>query len=138
MENHPFGYSIKNGKAVVDTAKANIIRQFFADYLSGMGLTSAAKKAGFAPYHGSAKRMLTNRCYLGDDFYPAIIDEETFTAAEMALLKRAEKLGRLNKDKPKVSKPIPNKFYIIEPAEEKINPLKQAEYLYSLIQVEVN
>ena len=42
---------------------------------------------------------MENRHYLGDDFYPAIIDQETYDKATAIRLERAGKLGRLNKKK---------------------------------------
>ena len=53
-------------------------------------------QAGIDTYHGTAKRMMENRHYLGDDFYPAIIDKEIFESAAAERIKRADKLGRLN------------------------------------------
>ena len=41
-----------------------------------MALAKAAAAAGIETYHGTAKRLMENRHYLGDDFYPAIIDQE--------------------------------------------------------------
>ena len=134
----PYGYRLENGVAVIDDTLADAVKQFFADYLAGMGLTAAAKKAGFTPYHGSAKRILQNRHYLGDAFYPAILDEKIFDQAAAMLIKRAEKLGRLNKAKAPIVPKIPNHFYMLEPTVEEINPLLQAEYLYSLIKTEVS
>lgn len=54
--------------------------------------------AGIETYHGTAKRLMENRHYLGDDFYPAIIDQETYDKAAIRL-ERAGKLGRLNRKK---------------------------------------
>jgi len=34
----------------------------------------AAEQAGMKACHGSVKKMLQNRHYLGDEYYPAIID----------------------------------------------------------------
>ena len=133
----PYGYRLENGVAIIDDNMADAVKQFFSNYLAGMGLTAAAKKAGFTPYHGSAKRILQNRHYLGDAFYPAILDEKTFDQASAMLIKRAEKLGRLNKAKAPIVPKISNHFYMLEPTVEEINPLLQAEYLYSLIKTEV-
>ena len=133
----PYGYRLENGVAIIDDNMADAVKQFFSNYLAGMGLTAAAKKAGFTPYHGSAKRILQNRHYLGDAFYPAILDETTFDQAAAMLIKRAEKLGRLNKAKAPIVPKISNQFYMLEPTVEEINPLLQAEYLYSLIKPEV-
>jgi hypothetical protein len=38
--------------------------------------------SGLALFDGSAGRMLQNRKYLGDDYYPVIIDRATFIKAE--------------------------------------------------------
>ena len=74
MGHTPFGYRIENGKAVIDEAAAAQVRDLYKNYLSGLSLTNAAKEAGLNLLHAGAKRMMLNRHYLGDDFYPAIID----------------------------------------------------------------
>lgn len=51
--------------------------------------------------------------------------------------KRAGKLGRLNKTTASHVKPIPTDFLMGQIEKELPNPLKQAEYLYSLIRPEV-
>ncbi len=63
--------------------------------MSGDSLATAAKKAGIKSFHAGIGRMLRNTRYLGDDYYPAIIDPDTFTAAEAERIGRAEKLGRI-------------------------------------------
>ena len=137
MGHTPYGYKIENGQAVIDEAAAATIRELYKNYLSGMALSDAAKKAGLDTYHGTAKRMMLNKHYLGDSFYPAIIDKTTFDAVPIELEKRAGKLGRLAKTSALHSKYVPTDF-LMGPAEQKLpNPLKQAEYLYSLIRPEV-
>ena len=76
MRHIPYGYWIENGRAVIDEEQAATVREFFQNYISGMALMPAAEKAGLKLYHGSAGRMLRNKKYLGDDYYPAIIDKE--------------------------------------------------------------
>ena len=88
MRHIPYGYRIENGRAVIDEKQAATVRDFFQNYISGMALMPAAEKAGLKLYHGSAGRMLRNKKYLGDDYYPAIIDKETFDKAEE--IRRAE------------------------------------------------
>lgn len=39
--------------------------------------------------------MLRNKRYLGDDYYPSIIDKSVFDKAEIERNKRAKKLGRI-------------------------------------------
>ena len=107
MGHTPYGYSIENGCATIKEDEANKIRKLYEHYLSGMALAKAAAAAGIETYHGTAKRLMENRHYLGDDFYPAIIDQVTFDKAAAIRLERAGKLGRLNRKKN--SKFIPSK-----------------------------
>jgi len=138
MGHTPFGYRIENGKAVIDGAAAEKIRKLFRYYIFGLSLTETAKKAELYARHGTAGRMLKNQHYLGDDYYPAIIDEETFKWAEEERFKRAKSLGRIfNKEDVKEVN-IPIKFKIIRVTQKYINPFKQAEYAYSLIEMAVN
>ena len=60
-----------------------------------MALKAAAENAGLHIYHGSTGRMLRNKHYLGDDYYPAIIDRNQFNQAEGIRVKKAETLGRI-------------------------------------------
>ena len=53
------------------------------------------KRQGLKLHHGSAGRMLRNKKYLGDDYYPAIIDKEIFDKAEEIRMSRAKALGRV-------------------------------------------
>ena len=80
MGHTPYGYRIEDGKAVIDEAAATQVRELYKNYLSGLSLTNAAKEAGLDLLHSGAKRMMRNMHYLGDDFYPAIIDKHSFHA----------------------------------------------------------
>lgn len=108
----------------------------YRGYLSGLALMPAAKQAGIETWHGSVKRLLQNRHYLGDVYYPAIIDRETFDKAEQELKKRAEKLGRVweQKEEEKVTYPVDFSTKLMEKQYE--DPFMQAEYAYSLIESE--
>ena len=75
MGHIPYGYRIENGMAVIDDAAALQVRKLYKNYLSGMSLVNAAKEAGLDLLHSGAKRMMRNKHYLGDSFYPAIIDK---------------------------------------------------------------
>ena len=137
MGHTPYGYRIVDGKAVIDEAAATQIRDLYKNYLSGLSLTNAAKEAGLDLLHSGAKRMMQNKHYLGDDFYPAIIDKGSFDAVEVELNKRSTKLGRNNRyNAPKVKRP-PTAFRLGDITENCDNPIRQAEYLYSLIESEV-
>ena len=137
MGHTPFGYRIEDGKALVDDKAAEQVKELFSGYLSGLSLKNAAIKAGIDCYHATVSRMLLNKQYLGDEFYPPIIDEEIFEKARLEKQKRAEKLGRIwePKDVPKTDYPV--KFKAKPLVQKYDDPYKQAEYAYSLIESEV-
>ena len=130
----PYGYRIVDGTAVIDEGQARQVMGIFEAYLSGRGYIDAARSVGLEMYHSSVKRMLQTRHYLGDDFYPAIIDRETFEAAEAERLRRAAYLGREWERKPEARKPIPYSFHMGTVAQKYKDPYKQAAYAYSLIE----
>lgn len=138
MGHTPYGYKIANGKAVVDQEKAKQIKLLFEAYLSGDSLATAAKKAGINAFHAGIGNILKNKKYVGDDFYPAIIDHDSFEAAEIERLNRAKKLGRIWEKKELIGSPAPTFFFISEGNKQFDDPFKQAEYAYSLIETEVN
>ena len=137
MGHTPYGYIIENGKAVIDETAAGKLRTLFDNYLNGMSLHTAANAAGIETYHGTVKRMLTSQHYIGDEFYPAIIDEVTFNKVQEELHKRAAVLGRLNRTTKNHQIEVHTKFSIPDIRQQFNNPKQQAEYLYSIIECEV-
>lgn len=133
----PFGYRIENGRAVVNAEEAEMIRKVYAGYLSGRGYSNAAKKAGIPLTHSSVKRMLQNKHYLGDEFYPAIIERKTFEAAEQERLRRVEALGRGDMKKTEIGEhKICCRFKLGQVMEKEDDPFERAAYIYSLIESE--
>ena len=138
MRHIPYGYRIENGQAVIDDEQVATVREFFQNYISGMAFMPTAKKVGLKIYHGSVGRMLWNKKYLGDDYYPAIIDKEPFDKAEEIRMSRAKALERVWELEGKKDIPFPTSFSM--PAVKKVsdNPFEQAAYAYSLIESEVD
>jgi len=137
MAHTPYGYIIKNGIAFIDDKLANQVKELFHAYISGFSLVDAAKRAGIKRCHSSIAKMLTCKRYLGDAFYPPIIDEDTFKQAEAEKIKRARMLGRIReKAEPKKSL---ERMRFSSPSPETLyeDPFTQAEYAYSLIESEV-
>lgn len=85
---------------------------------------------------GIDKRLMETTHYLGDSFYPAIIDKDTYQKAQEERKSRATALGRNNKKTQMRKLQIPTRFHMVEVAALYDNPVKQAEYLYSLIESE--
>lgn len=133
----PYGYRNEKGKAVIDEEQAEQVRMIFMGYLSGLAYVAAAEAVGLKLNHPSVKRILQNKRYLGDKYYPTIIDQETFERAEAERFKRQRKFGRIFPDKP-VEECRPATKFIMPKAGKIFNdPFKQAEYAYSLIESEV-
>ena len=97
MAHIPLGYKIVDGCAVVDELTVEKIKATYRYYFEGKSLVDAAKEAGFKMNHATVKRMLSNKKYLGTDYYPQIIDEETIERFLEELTRRAGNLGRLDR-----------------------------------------
>lgn len=127
-----YGYRIINGKAVIDEKEAGVIREIFNGYISGLSLQDAAENAGSSMVHSMVKRIIRNFCYIGDDYYLAIVSRQTFSKANAELIRRAEKHGRGKRLK---APTIYTEFTLAEPEMQYDDPIAQAEYMYSLIGV---
>lgn len=139
MRHTPYGYKIIDSKAVVDEEKTAQVRKICENYLSGMSFINAAADVGLTMTHCEVKHMIQNGRYLGDSFYPAIITEEIARRIEAERVRRAKALCRDNRGRKKQPRPTIYKNFSIPKVPEKYtNPIKQAEYAYSLIQSEVS
>ena len=97
----PYGYRIENGAAVIVPEEAAQIRLIFQNYIAGMSLQSAARAAGHPMAHSTVRRMLQRKCYLGDAFYPAILDKETYARANAEWQHRANAMQRMGRTRRK-------------------------------------
>jgi hypothetical protein len=73
-------------------------------------------------------------------FFPVIVwtpSSFSFAATEIERLNRAKKLGRIWEKKELIESPAPTFFSIADGNEQFDDPFKQAEYAYSLIEMEV-
>lgn len=132
-----FGYRIEGGLAVPDDVQARQVQQLYAGYLRGLSRAKAAREAGLVLANSSVKAMLQNRRYLGDTFYPAIIDQSTFDQAQAERLQRQRSRAQTEKpDRPKKQPPM--KFRLEVSKKHFSDPYEQAQYLYSLIGEEEN
>ena len=137
MAHIPHGYRIEGGKAVIDEMAAGQVKELFEGYNSGLALTVAAEKAGLKLYHASAKRMLQNEHYVGDEYYPAIVDSDAFNKANNEIRRRALALGRIKEYKEPLPPSPQTKFKMGRQTKFFDDPFVQAEYMYGLIESEV-
>lgn len=105
MQTHlPIGYKMVDGKIQIDKAKSDTVKKIYSDYVNGKSILAIAKelkennvpnannKTSWA--HGAVGKILQNIKYMGDDFYPPLISEETFDTAQSKRKQREIKLGR--------------------------------------------
>ncbi|EPI2116194.1 recombinase family protein [Listeria monocytogenes] len=137
MKHIPYGYKIINGIAEIDEEKAEQVKLLFTRFLEGESLATASKSCSLNFTHSQVGRMLEKKGYCGDEFYPAIISTEIFEQVQEERLKRATKLGRLNKSKPTLAVEPTTKFKMNPCIEKFADPFEQAEYIYSQIEGEV-
>lgn len=131
--NTPFGYRIKNAKAVVFKNEAEKIKVLFDEYSKNGNITKASQISGINKFHGTVGRMLGNRVYLGTDFYPQIISEELFSEVQGMRAKRTKALGRDHKKRKETKSPKPKRYVISYVEQKHKDPFRQAEYAYSKI-----
>ena len=129
MAHIPLGYKIVDGCAVVDEPTVWQIKETYRYYFEGKSLVDAAKEAGFKMNHATVKRMLSNKKYLGTDYYPQIIDEETIERFQEELTRRAGNLGRLDRKCKERNNAIPTAFKFKSAELTFADPFEQAEYI---------
>ena len=101
----PLGYRMAGGKIVIDPEQAEIIKGIFQEYSEGASLYQIARKlteqgvlnANHKPVwnHGTVGKILENRKYLGDEFYPKIIEPKLFTQVQDRRKEKSRELGRV-------------------------------------------
>lgn len=133
MTHIPYGYQIVDAKATLDEEKAKTVRALFEEYLERRSAMAAARAVGLNKTHGMVARMLTNKTYLGTDFYPRLIDDETFQKAQSLKAEIARRLGRIHHYETKEST-LPSFRFEIGNVEKKYqDPYEQARYAYEQI-----
>lgn len=101
----PLGYRMAGGKIVIDPEQAEIIKGIFQEYSEGASLYQIAKKlteqgalnANYKPVwnHGTVGKILENRKYLGDEVYPAILEQKLFDKVQEHRKEKSRRLGRI-------------------------------------------
>lgn len=129
-----YGYQMVDGEIVIQSEEAEQLKQLYHYYLLGESLSMAGRKAGIKKHHASLGRLLSQNIYTGQGVYQQIIDDETFYQVQEERAKRQHQLGR-NFEIKEETCVIHQKFTQKQPARHYENPMIQASYLYSLIEV---
>ena len=87
----PYGYTIREGRTVIEHTEAEIIREIFDEYIKGASLKDIAENLTQRriPYtektdvwdKARIARIIDNAKYIGDEEYDPIIDEDTYDGA---------------------------------------------------------
>lgn len=89
----PYGYRIERGEAVIDREAEDKLKVFIGCYLDGSSRDRAAKEAGIPVSGQTVMSLIGKGVYLGDDYYPQILDASTLFRVAEERQKRYEKLG---------------------------------------------
>lgn len=127
-----YGYKIENGIFKIDAIQSVQVKEIYNLYLEGKSLRELAQQFGFGYSHTRVKSILMNRTYLGNEFYPPLIDTSIFETVQKLIIERTTPRKKLSKQPPLIY----SDFFMKDSDEKKIhkNLFERAEYLYSLIQ----
>ena len=102
----PYGYTIRNGRVVVEDAEAAIVREIYEKYVNGRSLKDIADDltSRKIPYTEKTEvwdkariaRILENAKYIGDGEYDPIIEEKTYQHA--LAFRKARQRGEYRSD----------------------------------------
>jgi|GEM_PF-438322 hypothetical protein len=112
MSHIPYGYRISAGKAVPDPETAPKLRQFFALCLSGRSVAEALAEAGIPRSKTTGRKLLRNRVYLGDGFYPPLLEEALLREAAALLDERKAKYQAAKPGMGRPPAPVRTRFYL--------------------------
>ena len=136
MTHTPYGYKIEKGQAVIDESIAEKVRQLFIEFLNCGSMRAAAVKVGIDKTHSVIGSLLRNEVYLGDEYYPQLIDDELFQKVQEQRNSNARSQNRI-RDYIKQTPVAENIQYRIGKVQQRYeNPYQQAEYAYGLIEEE--
>ena len=108
-----YGYRIKNGRAYAEPSEAARIVSFFTLYSEGAGIKDAARSAGVPLSSAACRNMLSNRVYLGTDFYPQLVDKELFDTVQEEKERRGAHLTGIAGAKRKEAESVRMRFKMV-------------------------
>ena len=101
----PLGYRMIGGKIFIVPEQAELVKEVFQAYSEGKSMYQLAKRlteqgalnANHKPVwnHGTVGKILENRRYLGDEFYPALVEPELFYKVQERRKEKSRELGRI-------------------------------------------
>lgn len=131
MAHIPYGYRIRDGRAEPVPDEAEKIRIFIDLYLSGLSIKEANQAAGIPRSATSLRHLLKNPVYLGDEYYPALTEKETFDLVALEIERRTHPGSRATAR----GQPVRQTFRMKPPRRNGsgMTAGEIASYIYSLI-----
>ncbi|MEQ2594309.1 recombinase family protein [[Clostridium] symbiosum] len=101
----PLGYRMVGGRILIAPEQAELVKGVFQAYSEGNSMYQLARRltelgalnANHKPVwnHGTVGKILENRRYLGDEFYPALVEPELFHKVQERRKEKSKELGRI-------------------------------------------
>ena len=126
-----YGYRIENGEAVIEPREAERVRAAFDSFRKHGNLTQALRDSVIQKNHPFMSLMLANPKYKGDEFYPEIIDDNTFEEVQTKRQKKKRPASKNTDIKPGT------RFRFLDYKDEELptDPVARATYVYERIEV---
>lgn len=134
MAHIPYGYQIRNGQAVIVEDQASQIRSLYHTFLRGLSISSAGKEAGIPLSRTAIGKILSNRVYLGDGYYPQIIEESLFDRVQAERTDRLSTIAAPRRSSAPPAVPVQTSFVLKRLPEKEGDPVSDAQSLYESIQ----
>ena len=106
-------------------------------YFSGYSIQNVIRQTGIDRSSCAVKRILFDPVYLGDEYYPPMIDQQTHEDLLKERQKRYEAQGCFKSSRQAAPAPILSSFtYIGDPASvpSSLSPAEKAQTIYAMIQ----
>ena len=130
----PYGYRISRGKACAEPREAMLLDRFYRIYLSGSSVAQAGRAAGILRCRSCLAKMLRNKVYLGNSYYPQLIDKELFDAVQEERSNRCILSSVVKRTRHYRPIPVQTRFRLIkQPVPPGLDPVRKAAFLYSCI-----
>ena len=98
IRNIPFGYTMENGKIICHPTESQVVQDIFSDYLDGQSLLKIAeslneRQVEYLPEvagwnKARLKRIIEDKCYIGSDSYPPIIERSIYEKTQAVRVSR--------------------------------------------------
>ena len=132
MAHIPYGYKIENGCAVIISEEADRIRSLYNAFMQGLSIEASGKKAGIPLSRSAVGKVLSNPVYLGDGYYPQMVEESLYRKVQIERASRSNSSVRISSAPPAMQ--FQTSFRLVNPPEKEGNAVIDAQNLYDSIE----